>query len=729
MAPVGSTSRDVHPIARDHQPAAGAGPETTTALPLRVLHDLVTGLNAIVWEADARTLQFSYVSRYAEALLGYPVARWLDEAAFWPAHIHADDRSWVVALCSMETGDGKDLDFEYRFLAADGRVVWLRNIARVVANAAGQTLRLGGVMVDVTEHKSAEGDRGAVLEVARDSSGTLDLVEILDRVHRRTAALLPCDRIATYYRDSAGPAFHLVAQYGISSQSATGPPLTDFLPEQSIADWVADGRAAVINDIHHQRWLPTQLLVQLAIGALVGVPLFVRGRLIGALVGARTSPHQDFSAREVQLLESIAQQLALAIGTVELYRAREDEAQVSAALARAGRELIASLDRPALLNRMCRLTTEVLACEASHTLFWDPVERVYAVVAGYGDLPEQWEEIRVLKIPHAVVTNLIARIERDELVQLAATESQGLLPSGLMQQYGFNHGMYVALRRGNDVIGLHTAGRRTSTRFTPQQERIFRGIAQLASIALEHARVVEELERANRLKYDFVATMSHELRTPLNVIMGYSDLLLEGEFGALAHEQIEILRRVDTSARQLLELISAMLDLTRLEAGKLAIQRQDVSLPQLIEALAAETRELPQKPGVTLTWHVAPRLPRLYTDPLKLKVVLRNLVANAVKFTEQGSIAVRAMRRAGGVEIAVSDTGIGIPADIQAIIFEPFRQAENPMTRRYGGVGLGLYIARRLTDLLGGTISVESVGGQGSTFRIQLPGDRPPLAG
>jgi len=129
-----------------------------------------------------------------------------------------------------------------------------------------------------------------------------------------------------------------------------------------------------------------------------------------------------------------------------------------------------------------------------------------------------------------------------------------------MRQYGFGQGMYVALRHGDELIGVHTAARRTPTRFTPQQERIFRGIGQLASLALEHARVVEELERANRLKYDFVATMSHELRTPLNVIMGYSDLLLEGEFGELAQEPVEILRRIDNSARQLLELINATLD-------------------------------------------------------------------------------------------------------------------------------------------------------------------------
>ncbi len=688
------------------------------------IHDLVEGLNAIVWEAAADSFRFTYVSRHAEALLGYPVEQWLEEPDFWAAHIHPDDRAWVLALCQLSTQQAQDHECEYRVLAADGRVVWLRHIVRVVIDDAGRPQRICGVMVDVTERKSAEGERGAVLEVARDISGTLDLSEILDRVHRRTAALLPCDRLATYYRDPAGPAFRLIAHYGIPAEMAAGLAIAELQPDQPIVDWVGDGNTVVINDPHNQRWLPPELLERFAVGALVGVPLFVRGRLMGALVAARMVPSRGFAAGEVHLFENIAHQVAVAIGTVELYRAQEAEAQVSAALARAGRELLASFDRPVLLDRMCHLTTEVIGCDASHTLLWDPVERVYAVVAGHGDLPEHWESIRVLKIPHAVVGNLVTRLERDELAQFAATESQGLLPDGLMQQYGFRHGMYVALRRGDDLIGIHTAGRRTTTRFTPQQERIFRGIAQLASLALEHARVVEELERANRLKYDFVATMSHELRTPLNVIMGYGDLLIEGEFGALAREQVEILRRIDTSARQLLELINATLDLSRLEAGKLVTERTVVSLADLMGTLAAETRELQQKPGITVTWHVAPRLPQLYTDPLKLKVVLKNLVANAIKFTDVGSVTIRATRSADGVEIAVSDTGIGIPPDTQAIIFEPFRQAESSMTRRYGGVGLGLYIARRLIDLLGGEISVESAAGRGSTFRVWLPDAR-----
>jgi len=714
-------------VAREVQEAEGrrARRRAEAALEESQAHiqDLVEGLKAVVWEGSPDRSQFTYVSRHAEALLGYPIEEWLSAPDFWASHIHAEDRAWTLACGRMTSAHGQDHDFEYRFVAADARVVWLRDIVHVTRAVPGQPAHARGVMVDITERKLVEQERAALLEVAAEISGTLDLQEILNRVHRRTAALLGCERVATYYREMPHSPYRMVAQYGIPEAVLADREAVEFRTGQPAVDWAAAGNTVLINDIDAQQWVPAELLARLGIGTLVGVPLFARGRMVGALVAARENPSRSFDPREVQLFENIARQVALALTTVELYRALEAEANVSAALAYVAQELIAAVDRPALLERVCRLTTEALKCDASHVLLWEPAERTYAVVAGYGDAPEQWESMRVLKIPQAVAATLIARLERDEVAPAVAADTQDLLPQGLLLPYGFGAAAYVALRRAGELIGIHTADFRCAELpLTPQDERVLRGIAQLASLALEHTRVVEELERANRLKYDFVATMSHELRTPLNVIMGYSDLMLEGEFGTLTPDQKRVLRRIDTSTRQLLDLINATLDLSRLEAGKLDLERRDVALRALFREIDLETREQQQqKPALTFTWHVAPRLPVVATDPLKLKVVLKNLLANAVKFTDTGRVTVGAARRDHGVEITVTDTGIGIAPETQAIIFEPFRQADSSATRRYGGVGLGLYIARRLVELLGGTISVESHPGQGSTFRVWLP--------
>jgi signal transduction histidine kinase len=230
-----------------------------------------------------------------------------------------------------------------------------------------------------------------------------------------------------------------------------------------------------------------------------------------------------------------------------------------------------------------------------------------------------------------------------------------------------------------------------------------------------------ELEDAVRLKSEFVATMSHELRTPLNAIMGYADLLLQGGYGEVPPEQREAVARIDHNAAQLHELINSILDLSRLEAGRLTPEPDAVRVPELMRDLQTEVRELFEQTGLRFEWNVDTDLPPLRTDPRLVKTVLKNLIGNAVKFTPRGSVTVGARPRDGGVEISVADTGIGIAADALPIIFERFRQVDSSTTRRFGGVGLGLYIVRRSLDLLGGTIAVQTEVGRGSRFSVWLP--------
>jgi len=245
-------------------------------------------------------------------------------------------------------------------------------------------------------------------------------------------------------------------------------------------------------------------------------------------------------------------------------------------------------------------------------------------------------------------------------------------------------------------------------------------------MALQNARLVEELELANQFKSHFVATMSHELRTPLNVIIGYHDLLLEGTFGSLSEEQSYILRRAHRSARELLDLINATLDLSRYEAKRIPLEIRDVSVGELVDEVMRETWELPDKPALSVEWDVAEDIPPLRTDRVKLKMVLKNLIGNAIKFTEEGTVSIEVQARDGAVEFCVRDTGIGIPPEAVAVIFEPFRQADSSTTARYGGTGLGLYIVHRLLDILGGSITVASEVGAGSAFRVCLPQEANP---
>jgi signal transduction histidine kinase len=428
-----------------------------------------------------------------------------------------------------------------------------------------------------------------------------------------------------------------------------------------------------------------------------------------------------YSFHDVSFLRTVIAQLAVALTKAQAFERLREEGVISAALAAVGREMISSLDTPVILDRLGEMTAAALGCDCAHTLLRQAEAGVFVPVSGHGDTAEEWESIRLLRIPEPMLAPLLRELDGGVVFAGRRDGAPDVL-SAVLRHVGGS--LFLPLRRGNETIGILAAGyRRRPPRLEAPQERIAHGIAQTASMALANARLVEELETANRVKSEFVASMSHELRTPLNHIIGYNDLVLDGTFGDLNAEQADALERVQRSSRDLLGMIEAVLNLSRLESGALAIEPVRTDVAAVFSDVASETvAQARSKPELAVRWDLAPELPAIHTDPVKLRMVVRNLVDNAIKFTPRGEVRVHAAPAPGGLEISVSDTGMGIDPANRDAIFEPFRKLETASFHE--GVGLGLYIVRRLTDLCGGAIEMESEVGRGSCFRVRLP-DRP----
>ena len=255
--------------------------------------------------------------------------------------------------------------------------------------------------------------------------------------------------------------------------------------------------------------------------------------------------------------------------------------------------------------------------------------------------------------------------------------------------------------------------------------RLLAGIADHATIVMHNARLLEEVKQASALKSEFVGAISHELRSPLNVILGYLEMALDGGLGDIAPELDDALRRSRRQSIELLELITALLDLNRLEAGRLPVHRTPVAMTELLRTVFQQLPENWGRAEVELRLDVAADLPVIETDAHKVKTVVRNLIHNALKFTEQGHVTLSAQTTpGGGVEVTVADSGRGIPPEAVRYVFEMFRQVPGSGG---GGVGLGLHIVQRFVQVLGGSVRVSSQVGVGTRFTVTLPYVAPSL--
>ncbi len=398
---------------------------------------------------------------------------------------------------------------------------------------------------------------------------------------------------------------------------------------------------------------------------------------------------------------------------------REEEAAIGQSLVAIAREINDSLDAVDVLDRIADAIRSALHASWSVIILRDP-HGGHLIVGSAGRVPEGIASLRGIEFDTGAFP-LVDRILSERDLSLDAEDCDGETALWL-QRWETRSLLGAALLRRDAPIGVLLAGTRPgAARFADRGRELARGVAQHVAIALNNVRLVSDLRRADNLKTEFLSTMSHELRTPLNVIIGYADLLRDEAFGPVIGDQQDVLRRLRDNAHSLLELINATLEVNRIEAGRSGLQLREVDLRTLLTELQYETEPLPRQQGVALRWELPRGSDLIRTDPVKLKIVVRNLVGNALKFTKRGAVTVSVLfdARARMLDIQVRDTGVGIPTEHLPHVFDMFHQA--PTDASTSGVGLGLYIVRRFVELLGGRVSASSRPGDGSIFRLSLP--------
>ncbi|NJN92636.1 MAG: response regulator [Anaerolineales bacterium] len=646
-----------------------------------------------------------YISPQVKTILGFSPAEWLADPSLWVKQIHPDDREQVLDEVRERDNQGRSLCMEYRMLARDGQVVWFRNQSALIGVETGQARRSLGVMYDITVRRQAE-------EALQESEERYRV--LAENVNDLVIKMTP-QGVYTYI----SPASRFVLGY--EPEEMMGRSLFDFVHPEDLADIQAmnppllDPASASIYTLRFRRqndeyiWLESSVRgvyhSETNTAELVTIARDVteRKRYEVALQMAHDELERRVEERTAKLLEANDQLKH------EIRERKQAE--------RRSRDLFEEAPVMYVITRNRQDNPIIADCnELFLTVLGYTREEVLGRPLANFYTQESQSALQEEGYQQALAGHFVTQ-ERDLLTRDGRIVETLLRVTPEISLDGYVFGtraMYVDISERKRMEAALERERATLAR------RVEERTAELSAANAE-------LARASRLKDEFLASMSHELRTPLNAVLGISEALQEQVYGTLNEKQLQALSSIEESGRHLLALINDILDLSKIEAGKMQLDISLVTLEDICQASLRFIKQTALKKRIKVSSTFEANAPeKVPADGLRLKQILVNLLSNAVKFTpEGGSIGLEVAgdddRQA--VHLTVWDTGIGISIEKMSQLFKPFVQLDSSLSRRYAGTGLGLALVQRMAELHGGSISLESDGipGHGSRFTVSLP--------
>ncbi len=614
----------------------------------------------------------------------------------------------------------------------------------------------------------------ALYSVTTAVNESLALKDILNAVIPKTTEIFRFETIRVFLFNDDGDELELRASFAIDPEYATA--IRALKRGQGVIGCVAETAKPMIfedirTDARYTKLSSTKATLNANLGFLAVFPIKTQARVFGVILFGARSPRK-LSDDETRLLTSMSEHLAVAVEKANLFRESETRAQqlsVQSEALRAANLRLQETNAELMkeISERQRAENEVLRQNQRIQALYEIESAIVSTLDRERLLETLFDKIGSLLSYSAITVRLLNK-ETQQLEPVASRNlDQGLWKKEFelyknMSGRGLSKAVFEKRapvvvenvqtdpRTGNpeffrkqglvsyigiplvaegQILGVLGFYMREKHWFAKEEGEFLSALGREVAIAIHNSQLYEQiknqaaaLELANKGKDEFMNMMSHELRTPLNVIMGYAQVLSEGVFGKISDQQATGLQKIIFHSKELFRLVSDILQVGRIEAGRVRGKFEDVNINDLLAELRS-SYDIPAKKNFTLQWSVAPALPVVKTDAERLKHVLQNLINNAVKFTETGSVTVSARFVSDTIEFKVKDTGIGIEQEKLPTIFEMFRQVDSSDTRSYGGVGVGLYIVKKFTELLKGTIEVESLPGQGSTFTLVLPLD------